>query len=287
MQWDDMRFVLAVVRAGTLTGAGRELGVVRTTVGRRVRALEEALGVRLFDDTPDGLVPTAAGQEIANSAETIETEVLGVSARLAGRDAELRGTLRVSTVDFVYECFADTFASFMAAYPGIALSVHTTDESVSLRRREADVAVRMNDAPPDTLVGRHLGKVPFGIYGAASLVKAVGKKAPLAAFPWLRFDARDDGRGLEPWYAQHAAGAEVAMGFDAYNVMRHAVRSGVGVHYLPRFDADRFDDLVHLGPARKPPTRSLWALTIPELRSNNRVRAFLAHLDEGIRGRLG
>lgn len=280
-----MRFVLAVARAGTLTGASRQLGVVRTTVGRRVRALEEAMGVRLFDDTPEGLVATAAGQELATSAEIVEGEVLGVTSRLAGRDAELKGTLRVSTIDAIYECFTDAFTSFIAAYPGIELSVLSTDEEVSLRRREADVAVRMKDTPPEALVGRHLGKVEFGIYASRALVAEVGRDAAPAAFPWLRFDARDDGRGLEPWYTRYAAGASVAMGFDAYAVMRHAVCVGQGVHFLPRFDAERFPELMCLGPDPAP-TRSLWALTLPELRTNSRVRAFLKHVDRAIRGRL-
>lgn len=282
-----MRFALAAARAGTLTGAARELGVVRTTVGRRIRGLEETLGVRLFDDTPDGLVPTAAGEELARAAEAVEGEVLGVRSRLVGRDAELKGSLRVSTVDFIYECFGDAFASFIAAYPGVDLSVLSTDEEVSLRRREADVAVRMKDAPPEALVGRRIGDVPFGIYAARSLVAQVGCNAPPKDFPWLRFDARDDGRGLEPWYERHASGATVVMGFDAYAVMRHAVVTGLGVHFLPRFDADRFDELVRIGPEGEPPTRSLWALTLPELRTNRRVRTFMQHLADTIRSGLG
>lgn len=286
MNWDDLRFVLAVTRAGTLTGAARELGVVRTTVGRRLQAMQAQLGVRLFDETPEGLLPTPAGQDLAQSAARLEAEVLAVHARLEGRDEDLRGTLRVSTLDFVYEGFAEAFASFVDAYPGVELSVLSTDEEVSLRRREADVAVRMRDAPPDTLVGRRLGRVEFPVYAAPALVAKVGAQAPLQAFPWLRFDAREDGRGLEPWYERFAPGAPTVMGFDSYAVMRHAVRAGLGVHFLARFDAARFADLVELGPTGEPPTRTLWALTLPELRSNRRVRAFLAHLDAAVRPHL-
>ena len=277
--------MLAVVRAGTLTGAARELGVVRTTVGRRLRALERALGVRLFDETPDGFVPTAAGQELAESATAVEAEVLAVGSRLAGHDAKLRGSLRVSTIDMVYERFVDAFSSFIDAYPGVDLSVLSTDEEVSLRRREADVAVRMKDEPPETLIGRRLGEVEFRIYAARALVERIGSREPVD-YPWLHFDARDDGRGLDPWYQRYAAGASVAMGFDSYSVMRHAVRSGVGVHFLARFDAERFDELVCLGPDERPPTRSLWALTLAELRTNSRVRAFLQHVDRAIRPHL-
>lgn len=283
MQWDDLKFVLAISRAQTLTGAGRELGVVRTTVGRRLRAFEQALGVRLFDETPDGLIATPAGEELVDAAAQIEAQVLTLESKLAGRDAQLRGSLRVSTVDFLYECFSPAFGSFMDAYPGVELSVHSTDEAVSLRRREADIVVRLSDAPPDSLVGRRLGKLAFGIYAAPELVERVGEDASPSDFPWLRFDARDDGRGLDPWYARYAKHAPRAMGFDSYNLMRHAVCSGVGVHFLPRLDAARFEQLVCLGPDQDPPLRSLWALTLPELRTNSRVRAFLEHFDAAVR----
>ena len=77
------------------------------------------------------------------------------------------------------------------------------------------------------------------------------------------------------------------MGFDSYAVMRHAVCAGLGVHFLARIDANRFDNLVDLGPKEAPLTRSLWALTLPDLRTNTRVMAFLRHLDESVRPRLG
>lgn len=181
------------------------------------------------------------------------------------------------------ECFADVFASFLATHPRVELSVLSTDEEVSLKRREADVAIRMRDSPPETLIGRRLGDVAFPVYGARELVDRVGRDAPLHAYPWLHFDARDDGRGLEPWYRAMAEGAPIAMGFDSYQVLRRAVVAGIGVHFLARFDADRFD-LVALGD--EPPTRSLWTLTIPELRTNSRVRAFVDHFHAAVRPRL-
>jgi DNA-binding transcriptional LysR family regulator len=267
MNWDDLRFVLALARTGTLTGAGRQLGVDRTTVGRRLRALEQQLGVRLFD------------------AEGVEGAVLAAESRLSGRDAQLEGPLRVSTVDFLYACFADAFDSFVRAHPRVRLSVLSTDEEVSLRRREADIAVRLNDRPPDSLVGRRLGQLEFRVYAAQALADAVGSDDP-NAFPWLRFDARDDGRGLDAWYRRYAPDAPFALGFDSYTLMRDAVRTGTGAHFLARLDAERFDGLVDLGPAEDAPRRTLWALTLPELRTNSRVRAFLEHLDGAVRGRV-
>lgn len=276
MNWDDLRYVLALVRHRTASEAARRLGVARTTVGRRVQALEAALGVRLFDVLPEGMVPTAAGQDLARLAEEVEASVLAAEARIGGRDTALSGNLRVATVDFLYECLAELFTTFSAAHPGIELSVFGGDEAVSLRRRQADVAIRLQDAPTDTLVGRRLAEVEFRIYASRTLLESA-ERGP-GELPWLRFEGVDDARGLDDWYSRHAPDAPVALRFDSYAVMRRAVLAGVGVHFLPRMDAARFPDLVDIGPEGPGPTRTLWALTLPDLRTTSRVRAFLDHV---------
>ena len=111
MDWDDARYVLAIHRGKTLSAAAVTLGVTRTTVGRRLQSAEARLGVRLFDRTETGLAATAAGEELADTAERVETEIQLAEGKLLGRDAELRGRLRVSTVDFVFAGFPDVFAS--------------------------------------------------------------------------------------------------------------------------------------------------------------------------------
>src|SRR5688572_19421908 len=99
MDWNELRYVLAIARDRTLLRAAATLGVAHTTIGRRLKTLEDQLGVRLFDRTPEGLIPTAAGRDLAAVAEHVEGEVLSAEGRVLGRDAKLRGTLRVSTVD--------------------------------------------------------------------------------------------------------------------------------------------------------------------------------------------
>ncbi len=282
MEWDDLRYVLALARAGTLMGAARELNVVRTTVGRRLNAIEDALGVRLFDRTPQGFVPTVHGEDLAAVAAQIEAQVLAAECRVRGGDAELQGTLCVSTMDFVYEVFADVFSSFIARYPQVDLVISTSPEVVSLRRREADVVIRLSNDPPDYLVGRRMGRVEFGLYGSRELVERVGAGSPLGEFPWL---SHRDG-GLEGWRAQHAAGGRTVMHFDTYPVLRRAISAGVGVHFLACFDGERDAGLVDLGARLDGVARDLWVLTLAELRSNVRVRVFMDHVYKEMGERL-
>ncbi len=284
MDWDDLRYVLAISRDQTLSRASISLGVTHTTVGRRLRTVEQALGVRLFDRTPDGFTPTAAGQDIAQVAERLEGEVLSLEGRVLGRDAQLQGTLRVSTLDLLFRCHHAAFSSFMARYPSIELTVTSTDEEVSLTRREADVALRMTNAPPEHLVGRKLGRVEFAVFASRALVERVGVDAPYDAFPWLHWDERLNMRWLDQWLAKHAPKATIAMRVGPGTPMlRQAILAGIGVHFLAEFEGASDPELRRIGPIDPSFGRDLWLLTLPDLRHTNRIRAFMDHMDECVR----
>jgi len=278
VEWDDLRYVLAIYRGKTLSAAASGLGVTRTTVGRRLKEMEDRLGVRLFDRTGDGLTATSAGEELANTAAHLEEQIHVTEGRLRGRDAALRGRLRVSTVDFVFAGFPGVFSSFVQRYPGVDMTVNVTNDAVSLVRREADVALRIGNSPADRLLGRRVGRLQFEAYAARSLVERVGPGAPLAEFPWLHHDERSDGRWLDGWLAKNAPGAKVAFRSDDYAVRRRALSMGIGVHFLPCFDGDADPSLVRIGVRLSEEARDLWVLTLPELRNNSRIRAFMDHV---------
>ncbi len=279
MDWDELRYVLAVKREGTLTNAAATLGVTRTTVGRRLKEAEERLGVRLFDRTPEGLVPTVAGDDLAETATRVESEILTAEGRILGRDAELRGRLRVSTLDFIFEVFPDVFSTFMARYPGVDVTVCVTPEQVSLTRRDADVAIRLHNTPGEDLVGHRVGRVQFESYAARSLAEEIGSGAALGDYPWLHWDERTDTSILDDWLAENAPGARISMRTDDYGVLRRAVSAGIGASHLPCFDGDADPELVRLG-SRLDQARDLWVLTLADLRHNSRIRAFMAHAYE-------
>lgn len=285
MDWDDLRVVLAIGRHGTLLRAAERLGVAHTTVGRRLKALETTLGVRLFDRTPDGFLPTPAGDELLSVAERVEGEVLSVEGRVLGQDAQLQGKLRISTVDTLFHRFDDVFTAFMARYPSIELTISATTEAVSLTRREADVVLRLSAAPPEHLVGRRLGYVQFGVYANAELVDRVGEGAPLEAFPWIGWDGARHQRWFEGWLAQNAPGAKIAVRLEnSAMVTAHAIRAGLGVQILPCFLADPDPVLRRIAPLDALFRLDLWVLTLAELRGNSRVRVFMDHVAAAFRG---
>jgi len=277
MDWDDLRYVLAVTRHGSLSSAGTALGVRHTTVSRRLQRLESRLGVRLFDRTPDGFVPTAAGVDLTEVATETEAAVLRAEGRVKGQDTALAGELRVSTLDWLFEAHADVFTSFCQRYPSVTLTVLATEAEVSLFRREADVALRLTNTPPETVVGRRVGSVRFAVYGSRSLVGDGG--GAWGSYPWLHWDERTEmARWLDGWLKENAPGAAVSLRLGENTLVRRAaMRQGLGVHPLPCTEGDRDPDLVRVGPVLDDFTRGLWLLTLPALRHTRRVRAFLDH----------
>jgi DNA-binding transcriptional LysR family regulator len=138
----------------------------------------------------------------------------------------------------------------------VEVTLGVTNAQVSLIRREADVALRLDNNPAEGLVGRRVGRLQFEAYAARSLVERVGHGATLADFPWLHSDERSDGRWLDNWLARNAPGARVSLRSDDFAVRRRALSEEA---------------------------RDLWVLTLPELRNNSRIRAFMDHVHEAFK----
>jgi DNA-binding transcriptional LysR family regulator len=212
LDWDDLRYLLAVARGAGLAGAARSLGVNPSTVFRRLNALEAGLGVRLFERRPTGYRTTEAGGDLAAAAERVEAEILALDRRLAGQDARLSGSLRVTAPDDIAETLLMApIARFLAAYPEIRLEVVIDNRMLSLTRREADVAVRPTLEPPETLIGRKVARLASAVYvaeGAAPAGRAA-RADDLDERPWIAWDEGVGPAAVARWMARRAPRAPV------------------------------------------------------------------------------
>ena len=154
-------------------------------------------------------------------------------------------------------------------------------ETVSLNRREADVALRLSNAPPPGLVGRRLGTLAFAAHASPALVERVGADRPLSAYPWIGVDERMDTRWLEGLIKTLAPGAKVVARADEGTALtRMLVQQGVGIYFLPLIEGKMLG-LKQVGPVLDQ-RMDVWLLTLPDLRRNSRVRAFLDHMGEAL-----
>ncbi len=279
MNWDDLRFFLAVARQRTLLQAGKQLGVNHSTVSRRIHALQEDTGSRLFDRNPDGWVLTAAGEELLAIATRVESEFAAVDRTVLGQDARLSGPLRVTTIDMLAIYHADVFGSFADRYPDVELELSVDNTPRSLTKREADVALRMTNAPPEYLVGRKILRHEFAVYGARELVNTMDGE-DLESIPWLAWDERVGARLTREWMQKNVPGARIACRVDTSTVMFACVAAGIGITFLPCAYGDTHPELRRIREPEDGFGMDLWLLTHPDLRATARVRAFMGHVVE-------
>lgn len=275
ISWEDMRLVLAIGAAGTLTGAARNLGIDHSTAFRRLGALEAKLGVRLFDRARDGYAPTPAGETIVAAAARMDAEITSLERVLAGQDLRPSGTVRVTTTDTLIEVLTPCFASFRQSFPEITLEVVVTNTFLTLTKRDADVAIRPSADAPGTLVGRRVADVATAFYGAAEHMALPPDLSDPGAQLWVGPDESLAHLGFARWLGANVPPDRVAFRSNTLLGLLAGTRAGLGLAALPCFLADRDAKLRRIGPVIPEMTTGLWLLTHPDLRRVARIRAFL------------
>ena len=290
--WDDYRFAAAVARNGSLSGAARELGTHHSTVFRRLAALEDATGVRLFERGADGYLPTAAGAEIFAVLGDVENGILAVERRLAGADIRLSGVVRVTMPEDVALVLIEPhLGRFHAAYPDIELEIVTDNRRFNLTRREADIAIRPGRDPQGDMVGRRVADVAMAAYAAPAYLAQAGRPRQPDDLRRHRLVGYEDSLAhiaAARWLAQFEGGANVALRSNSLMVQAAAVQAGLGVGVLPCFLVSTAG-VERLWPPLSELSGALWVLTHPDLRRTPRIRAVLDFFYDALmadRGRL-
>lgn len=264
MDWNDLRFFLAVQRHGTVSAAGKALGVNHTTVSRRLAALEHQLRTRLFDRTPEGYQLTQVGEDLLELATQMEETANAIDRKAAGRDADLTGRLVVTMpYDVANHIVMPRFGEFLRQYPGINVELKTTRALVDLASRDADLAIRLTDKPPEYLVGRKLLPLRHGIYAHPDYWKAHRQNPAVILFP---------GNDFPDWVGTHFPGAHVALRTDNVSTMLAAVEAGMGIARMACFVADNSSVAGRLDIDLEPSDWGVWSLNHVDLRATARVR---------------
>lgn len=272
--WDDLKVFLEIARTGSLSGAAKALGVNHSTVFRRINAFEDVLGVRLFERLPTGYALTLAGEEMQATAMRVEREIERVDLRITGQDLKLEGTLVITTTDTIAEnLLGPHLAAFGNAYPGIQLELVLDNQHVNLSKRQADVAVRPTQSPPESLVGRRLATLAFAPYAARKYMK--GRKGDLASLDWLAVDGSLAHLASDKWFRTTMPNAHVALRSNSLLGLLHGCEAGMGVATLACFMADRRKNLIRVAAPIDAAASALWLLTHEDLRHTGRVRAFM------------
>jgi DNA-binding transcriptional LysR family regulator len=276
MNWDDLRYFVALARAGTLSAAARNLKAEHTTVARRVAALEASLGAKLFERVAKGYRLTVQGEEIAELAYRIEGEVFGIERLADASDAGIAGVVRVSAPPAIANYYlTEKLALLRQAYPGIIVELIGDSRSANLSRREADIAVRLFQPEDGDMVGRRIGAFAHGLYGAKPYLAATSDSDR----QYLGYDDSLEHVPQQQWVLSLAAPRALAFRSNELACLHQAIVAGVGLGALPRFIGDS-DERLQRVPMKNEAeaTREIWLLVHSDLRRSSRVRVVLDHL---------
>ncbi|PDS40570.1 LysR family transcriptional regulator [Rhizobium anhuiense] len=278
IDWDDIRYFLAVAREGSVRAAAERLEVNHSTVLRRIAQLEERLGAQMFEKRPSGYRLTNAGEEILEFAEQMAASSNQLATRVFGRDQSVRGLLRVTLSPMLAtHLLMPDFAAFAALHPDIEMEILSSDEPVNLTNREADVAIRVvydRSTLPPNLHGLK-GPELFGAVYIARELLADWRAGMAERIRWIvkKFD------GIPDWGREGDIPIS-EISFKTIDAGTHiaALRQGIGMTALPCFVGDADPLLAKVPGTGLHMHGTLWLLTYGETRKTKRVRLFTEFL---------
>jgi DNA-binding transcriptional LysR family regulator len=255
------------------------MGVSNTTVMRRLESLEEHIGGKLFNRTPDGYKPTALADQLLPTAKTVEQTLNEAERQVSGKDSELSGRVKLSLPAVPVTHISESVAEFAQNYPRIELDISVSDEPVDLARREADIAVRglpKDKRPPKDIVGIKIGRISLGYYVHKELLSEAARGQ--RQLTCIRASHTVLNLGDLP--APETLGLESRHLIDGLTPRMVAVTHKLGVAALPCFLARQHPDLILLPGVPSAHWGHTWLLHHKDLRQSARIRALFKHLAE-------
>ena len=278
LNWEDVRYFVALARHGTLSATARELRVNHATVARRIANLETLIGRALFDRRAMGYVLTAEGKAVLKEASAMDEAALSVLRRL-DTGTELSGLVRLAAGRVLAERFLiDRLRAFHERYPAIDLEVIGGSRVVSLAKREADVALRYGTPKDSELVARRVATLTFGLYASSSYRDKLKAGQPPT---FIGFDEESDFIAEARWLAHQFGDRRFSFRTNSQTTQAAAARAGYGIALLPRYIVGFHEpDLVEVSLGGRLPKRDVWLLVRRDLKNVPRVKAVTEYLVE-------
>lgn len=286
MDWGHLEYFLAVARAGSLSGAAKQLGVNHSTVSRRIERLEQQLSVRLFKRVNNGYTLTEDGHVLCRQSSRIEEQVNQIEDTFNSGESDLHGTLKVSKPGSGTLNLALLFAEFHRQYPHIEIELSAGGAHTEVGRHESDVAIRLTDTPPPDVVSRKVGTLPMHIYGSKEYLKHAGTTDPKLC-DWVVWSAEGSPLTMEANIKRDIPEARIVLRTTCPNELYEAVIGGVGISYISPLRLPPKHQLQALAVDKFTFELGVWLLSHPDLRNRRRVKVFkdfmVEHLGEFLR----
>jgi DNA-binding transcriptional LysR family regulator len=263
--WNDLRYLLALHRTGSLKDAGRSVGTSETTIARRIRSFERVLGTTLFIRTTTGKYEaTDTGLAIIDHAEAVEQENIAIWERVGDIAERLTGVVRISSVPIIVNrLLVPNLAYLVQRHPNLTIELVPDSRNVDLTQREADLAIRFSRP---TMGGYQTKAQKLGVLGFGAFGPSTASLEEIGALGWIAYDEAHAGLPQARWLALTLASTEVTRAplrvSDAETALE-AVACGLGKTILPISvaRADRRLRGIPTDGAPPPPVRDVWLLS--------------------------
>ncbi|WP_422025633.1 LysR family transcriptional regulator [Roseovarius sp.] len=282
--WDEIRTAYNVARIGTVSGAAEVLGVHHATVIRHIDALEERLGVKLFQRHARGYTPTEAGEDLLRVAQATDDQFSQLAGRIKGRGNDVSGELVVTTLGGLSHLLVPVLADFQKEHPEIVVRFLTGERLFRLEYGEAHVAVRAGNPPdqPDNVV-QPFHKQRITLFASEGYAAAHGLPKDVSEYHKHRFVSADDPKSRAPfsrWLRETVPVECITFRSGDVHAQRRAIREGAGIGFMSRLQAEEMGGLVEVTEPREEWAAPLWLVTHMDLHRTTKVQAFLAFLKD-------
>lgn len=279
MDWDDYRIFLHLANAPSVRAAANRLQISHSTVLRRIDRLETKLETRLFDRNA-GFSLTPAGSEVLAGAKDIEESIQSIDRSVTGRDSALNGEVKITMPDaMIHPALIPDFKKLRQQFPGITIRTELSYETLDLRKREADIAVRITDNPPDDVVARKVGTFGAAAYATKEYVEEFDPLHPDSKAELIGWGTSEN--WVTPAGLSHL---RIAGHFDNILLQTQLTLRGAGVGILPIPLAELEPSLVKLSDALN--IHTMWVIYHSDLRYTSRVRVVRDFLLESFSEKL-
>ncbi|MEP3226610.1 MAG: LysR family transcriptional regulator [Parasphingorhabdus sp.] len=283
LDWEEVKSFAVVADAGSVRRAARALGVHHSTVSRRIDNLEYALGTKLFDRQPEGFVLNAAGEEFVTAVRDCGVRLNGAERSISGQDGDMSGVVTVTMAEpIAVHTFGPRLSEFTDMHPGIEVHMIATTSILDVSRREADIAIRIDNNPPQSLVGKRIITYNQTVYATQEYLDSQDFENDPETARWLAWDAGED---KFPDWTKETEFSKVPMWgcFPGAAMQLSAAKGGLGLAMVPCFIGDREPLLVRATKKKPIKARDIWLLTHSDLKRTARIKAFMTFAEKVLR----
>lgn len=284
MNWDNLRFLLAVARTGSVRAAAASLAVDQATVARRLHILEQELQVGLFSRQPDGYLLTEAGKLLLPGAEKMEAAAAGIRRRVIGMDDSMAGPVHIASTETLARYFLlPALSKLRISHPNITVTLSTAPTLMDIRHGDADIAVRSARPLDPNLIIRRLATFRLGLFASAEYIARRG--VPLAGNAFLGHELIMFPKDAVPHYWQRLCNEPIANGAVVLEtasqwMLIEAVRQGLGISMMAQEIVDLgCPELINVMPERQD-SADIWLVVNPEVWPAGRIRIVINAINE-------